>query len=145
MISKRIRFGILSSTVVAVFMMSPLAASMPAFAATNSVNGGFVELQLQVLPSNNNQLSNMQVTAFGSEHVVNVGGGTWDYGTAPAPGGKVVWSKYLHRSLKHHTSVMISGKAKSSQIQPPNVWADASLVSPYFWDIGYAFWGTDGL
>ena len=145
MISQRIRFGFLSFTAVAVIMMSPMAANVPAFAAsTDTATSGFAVLPPSLLPTANSQeLNNTQVTAF-AEHVVNVGGGTWDYGTAPAFGGKEVWSKYMHRSLKHHTSVFISGKFKYSQIEPPNVLANVSLVSPYFWDYGYAYWGTDG-
>ncbi|MGV0342034.1 lactococcin 972 family bacteriocin [Corynebacterium mastitidis] len=59
--------------------------------------------------------------------VVNVDGGTWNYGVE---GGRV-WSDYHHPGLSHGSSVEGAHRADSG-CQNPDVWAKASAPSRWY-------------
>lgn len=73
--------------------------------------------------------------------VVNVGGGTWNYGSAVAiwpP--KTCWSNYVH-STKYHSSTAVIGQsnvkvyANAGSWSNANTWAGAAYTC-------YAYWAT---
>jgi len=59
--------------------------------------------------------------------VVNVGGGTWDYGT----GGGKVWSYYYHGSKCHKSSVQGQYYASSGNTRA-GAWARASAPDRWY-------------
>jgi hypothetical protein len=57
--------------------------------------------------------------------VVNVGGGTWNYGTSYSfPTTKNVWSHYVHPSL-YHSATAICGSNNVKIYNTANNWANA--------------------
>lgn len=72
--------------------------------------------------------SALAVPAFAT--VVNVGGGTWNYGTAYVfPTSKRVWSNYVHNS-KYHSATSIIGSTQQKRFAPATQWANTSLTGP---------------
>lgn len=60
--------------------------------------------------------------------IVNVGGGTWNYGTSyQPPWYKNVWSNYVHPSL-YHSSTAIGGSANQKVYANAGSWSNASVV-----------------
>ncbi len=70
--------------------------------------------------------------------VVNVGGGTWNYGVEN--NGGEVWSYYHHPSRNHRSSVINGyGEYYSSPCVAPKTWSYASLrADPNHTD--YSYW-----
>jgi len=57
--------------------------------------------------------------------VVNVGGGTWNYGTSyQFPSTKKVWSHYVHPT-KYHSGTAICGSNNVKVYAGANTWANA--------------------
>jgi hypothetical protein len=73
--------------------------------------------------------------------IVNVGGGTWNYGTEQeALWGKHVWSHYVHNTLRHSaTAICASQNVKI--FANPIAWADAD-VHCNVWDSAAEYWAT---
>ncbi|WP_150239542.1 lactococcin 972 family bacteriocin [Nocardiopsis quinghaiensis] len=70
-----------------------------------------------------------------SATIVNIGGGTWDYGV----GGGTVWSDYYHGSSCHSSSV--SGEYYSSSgATAAGSWARAS--APDTWMVDHSYWNN---
>lgn len=103
-----------------------LSLAVPAMAAsTNTATSGSVEL------------TNSQVTPF---TVVNVGGGTWNYGTEIIGAQKHVWSHYVHPT-KYHSATAILGPEEDKVYAVAGTWANADVYgSPSY--TGYAYWAT---
>lgn len=72
--------------------------------------------------------------------VVNVGGGTWNYGVNN--NGGEVWSNYYHPSLRHRSSVINGyGEYYNSGCVSSGTWSYASLrADPNHTD--YSYWST---
>lgn len=66
--------------------------------------------------------------------VVNVGGGTWDYGT----GNGIVWSDYYHSVNKHKTSVY-NGSYHYSNCASGGTWSLVS-ASDRWYAVDSAYW-----
>lgn len=73
--------------------------------------------------------------------VVNVGGGTWNYGVQNQ--GGTVWSNYHHPTRKHRSSVINGyGEYDNSGCKSANVWSYASLrADPNHTD--HSYWSVD--
>lgn len=57
--------------------------------------------------------------------IVNVGGGTWNYGTSYSfPTTKNVWSHYVHPS-KYHSATAIGGSNNVKRYANAGTWANA--------------------
>ena len=84
-------------------------------------------------------LTNSQVTPF---TVVNVGGGTWNYGTQTNGSTKHVWSYYIHPS-KSHSSTAIIGSSQDRGEQIAGYWSYADAFGAWY-QTGYAYWDTWG-
>lgn len=57
--------------------------------------------------------------------VVNVGGGTWNYGTSYSfPSTKNVWSHYVHNT-KYHSATAIGGTNNVKVYKNAGTWANA--------------------
>lgn len=67
--------------------------------------------------------------------VVNVGGGTWNYGTTMGS----TWSHYQHNQVKHWGTA-ICGSENKKVIKPAGVWANAEAGCGWF-DDKAAYWG----
>jgi hypothetical protein len=88
----------------------------------------------------NAPLTNSLVTPFSS---VNVGGGTWDYGTSLSGlTQKKVYSNYLHPTSKHHASCSIGANMSSSGVVAAKTTAFSSAIGGLD-DATHAYWGTD--
>jgi len=73
--------------------------------------------------------------------IENVGGGTWNYGTAyQPPFGKKVWSNYVHNSL-YHSSTAIGGSQEQKRYAVAHNWSEASVICGAF-DSTAAYWAT---
>jgi lactococcin 972 family bacteriocin len=60
--------------------------------------------------------------------IVNVGGGTWNYGTSYSfPVNKNVWSHYVHNS-KYHSATAIGGSNNVKVFANSTFWANADTV-----------------
>jgi len=72
--------------------------------------------------------------------VVNVGGGTWNYGTSVTGSSKYVWSNYVHPT-KYHSSTAIIGPQNVKKFADKTKWtyANATDKSSY---TGYTYWST---
>ncbi len=72
--------------------------------------------------------------------VVNVGGGTWNYGVQNQ--GGTVWSNYHHPSVRHRSSVINGyGEYYNSGCKSAGVWSYASLrADPNHTD--HSYWST---
>lgn len=98
--------------------------------APTPVAGGSVTLP--TTPLNN--------AAISPDTTVNVGGGTWTYGTSYGFNGKTVTSNYYHPSL-YHSSTAIIGTQDNTSYAAAGYWSYASAVGSFF-DRGYAYWAT---
>src|SRR5262245_43156634 len=67
--------------------------------------------------------------------VVNVGGGTWNYGVGCC---KSVWSHYVHPSYLH-SATAICGSQNPKIWAGPNQWANSD-ASCWPWDSTAAYW-----
>ena len=73
--------------------------------------------------------------------IVNVGGGTWNYGTeSEAIWGKHVWSHYVHNSLRHSATAMCASQ-NVKIFADPTLWANADVHSNA-WDSAAEYWAT---
>ena len=73
--------------------------------------------------------------------VVNVGGGTWNYGSSFAfPIGKNVWSHYVHPSY-YHSATAIIGPHNVKVYATASNWANAD-TSGGTWETAYTYWAT---
>ncbi len=73
--------------------------------------------------------------------VVNVGGGTWNYGTSyQFPAGKGVWSHYVHNG-KYHSATAIIGSQQRKIYANAGSWANADLNGAA-WEGTAAYWST---
>ena len=84
-------------------------------------------------------LDNSQVTPFTT---VNVGGGTWDYGTDSHLLTKDAWSNYQHKTKDHSSSVRYDGVTNSSGRTASGTESLASCSVSIFTSVE-AFWSTD--
>ncbi len=115
-------------------MLVILSCGTPVIAAnTSGATNGSIDLT-------NAPLKNEQVTPF---TVVNVGGGTWDYGTSLySLTKKKVWSNYLHPTKNHHSSCSIGANMSSSGVVAPKSTSFSSAVGDLN-DSTQAYWGVD--
>ncbi len=61
--------------------------------------------------------------------IVNVGGGTWNYGTSYVfPVNKNIWSHYVHNS-KYHSATAIGGSNNVKVFANATLWANADTQS----------------
>jgi lactococcin 972 family bacteriocin len=108
---------------LAVCLVLPLAGAGPAMASATSASGA-VSLGTGPVP----------------QTIVNVGGGTWDYGVNYGIISKTVYSNYVHPT-KVHSATSICGSATDTNIEAPNVWADTTAKCNIFqstaayWDV----------
>jgi|GEM_PF-1921487 len=110
----------LSSLVVAAFLTA--SAGQALAAEESDETSGSVDLTN--VTEETSAISNDMVTPFSS---VNVGGGTWDYGTSLAlPLNKKVWSNFNHPSKKHSASCSIGNTYSSSGVYPAGSMAPSS-------------------
>lgn len=83
--------------------------------------------------------SSSQITPFTQ---VNVGGGTWNYGSNFAfPANKYVYSQYQHQYLVHSASVFIGNLYDSSGRQGPGTLANSSKTGGLT-DPASEYWNT---
>ncbi|MGC8628124.1 MAG: lactococcin 972 family bacteriocin [Acidimicrobiales bacterium] len=90
---------------LAVALVLPLVAASPASASVAPTSGA-VGLGTGAVPLT----------------IVNVGGGTWDYGVNYRIIAKTVYSNYIHPT-KVHSATSICGSATDTDVEAPNVWA----------------------
>jgi hypothetical protein len=87
---------------------------------------------------------NSQVTVDGSRPgrtVVNVGGGTWNYGSSYAVWPpKTCWSNYKHNS-KYHSSAAIMASNNSTRYANAGYWSEAKVTSGAAYTC-YTYWNT---
>jgi len=83
------------------------------------------------------KLTNAEVTPF---TVVNVGGGTWNYGTEIIGAQKHVWSYYYHPD-KYHSATAIIHTSNQKTYAYAGSWANADAYGPTNYT-GYAYWNT---
>lgn len=73
--------------------------------------------------------------------VVNIGGGTWNYGwSVDSTGTKHCWSHYVHPT-KTHSATAILGSQSDKETKSPKIWAKADVYG----SIGntcYTYWST---
>jgi len=82
-------------------------------------------------------LTNSMVTPFTT---VQVGGGTWDYGTRLISlTQKEVWSNYWHPTAVHRSSCKIGTAYSNSGWTDPTVTSYSSAVGAWN-QTGYAYW-----
>lgn len=67
--------------------------------------------------------------------VVNVGGGTWNYGRS----GSHCWSHYVHPA-KRHSATAIQGPANVKRYASAGLWANADIYDGS--GTCYAYWNT---
>lgn len=73
--------------------------------------------------------------------IVNVGGGTWNYGTQyQPPFGKYAWSHYVHPTLRH-SGTAICGSQNPKIYANAGTWANADAYCNA-WDYTAAYWNT---
>lgn len=100
------------------------------FNAAGELVGGSVLIPPGVVT--NSEGNTLTVTRY-----VNVGGGTWDYGTSFNQG----WSNYLHPHL-YHGATTRQGKKEVRDDQPAGVWARTKLNRDIFGPTIHAYWRT---
>lgn len=72
--------------------------------------------------------------------VVNVGGGTWNYGTSVTGSSKYVWSNYVHPT-KYQSSTAIIGSKNVKKFANATVWSNANATDSSSYT-GYTYWST---
>lgn len=72
--------------------------------------------------------------------VVNVGGGTWNYGTSVTGDQKYVWSNYVHPT-KYHSSTAIIGSKNVKKFANATVWSNANATDNKS-NTGYTYYAT---
>lgn len=73
--------------------------------------------------------------------VINVGGGTWDYGSVVNPWlTKDCWSNYVHNG-KYHSSTAIIGGAQTKRYAQAGAWSNAAKTAGAAHTC-YAYWAT---
>lgn len=73
--------------------------------------------------------------------IVNVGGGTWNYGTSTNwLVGKNVWSHYVHPTY-YHSGTAIGGPNNVKIYATANNWANAD-TSCMAWESAAEYWAT---
>lgn len=73
--------------------------------------------------------------------IVNVGGGTWNYGTENCGlNCKHVWSHYVHNSL-YHSATAICSSQNQKVFANATFWANADVYCGWF-DSDAAYWAT---
>lgn len=73
--------------------------------------------------------------------IVNVGGGTWNYGTEyQFPTGKHVWSHYVHPSL-YHSATAICASQNKKIYNVAGSWANSDVYCNA-WDSAAEYWNT---
>ena len=73
--------------------------------------------------------------------IVNVGGGTWNYGTENCGVNcKHDWSYYVHNSL-YHSATAICGTDTKKVFANPTLWAYANTYCGWF-DSTASYWAT---
>src|SRR5665811_1667274 len=73
--------------------------------------------------------------------IVNVGGGTWSYGSDYVfPASQNVYSDYVHPT-KYHSATAICGSAYMKTYAYANNWAAANAGCA-IWDSNAAYWNT---
>lgn len=73
--------------------------------------------------------------------IVNVGGGTWNYGTSyNFPVGKHVWSHYVHNT-KYHSATAVCASQNQKIFANATFWANAD-VDCGAWDSAAEYWAT---
>lgn len=70
--------------------------------------------------------------------VVNVGGGTWNYGSETINGQKHCWSHSVH-TTKTHSATAIMGSQNRKVFASAKFWANADV---YGSGTCYAYWST---
>ncbi|NQX71734.1 bacteriocin [Paenibacillus alba] len=100
----------------------------------------------QAMPSTGNQthgqmeLSNSNVSPFS---VVNVGGGTWDYGTGASGSQKHCWSHYNHPD-NYHSSTAKVGTSIDKKYANAGSYSLADVYGPQG-QTGYAYWDNEAV
>jgi hypothetical protein len=73
--------------------------------------------------------------------IVNVGGGTWNYGTAyQFPTGKHVWSHYVHPT-NTHSATAICASQNWKVFAGPGIWANSDVYCNT-WDSAAEYWSN---
>lgn len=73
--------------------------------------------------------------------IVNVGGGTWNYGTENCGFNcKHVWSHYVHNS-QYHSATTICASNNVKVFANATFWANADMNCGW-WDSDAAYWAT---
>lgn len=73
--------------------------------------------------------------------IVNVGGGTWNYGSELTfPAGKHVWSHYVHPTL-YHSGTAICSSQNNKVYANAGTWANADAYCNA-WDSSATYWNT---
>ncbi|PYE44541.1 lactococcin 972 family bacteriocin [Paenibacillus barcinonensis] len=124
---------ILSLSIVAAVLLVPISHAM----AQNSATSGSVDLT--------NVITENQLTKFTSGVVspaVDVGGGTWDYGTSWVfPLSKKVWSNYNHQTKIHSstasigTQILRSGQVNAGTTSYASAIGGASEDTHAYWNV----------
>ncbi|SCD99707.1 bacteriocin, lactococcin 972 family [Streptomyces sp. ScaeMP-e83] len=81
--------------------------------------------------------SGSSITPLASKQV---GGGTWNYGTAAAVTGTKCYSNYIHPTKKHSASVAKAG-GTDKDIRNADIWAKASITAGAAYTC-YTYWGV---
>ena len=118
--------NLLNTVAIVVMLVFACLVATPVMAAdTEKPTGGSVAL------------TNSMVTPFAT---VQVGGGTWDYGTRIVGlGTKQVWSNYWHPTAVHRSSCRIGTNYNNSGWVPAKYTSYSSAVGSWF-NTGYAYW-----
>ncbi|MFJ8606349.1 lactococcin 972 family bacteriocin [Streptomyces sp. NPDC093675] len=126
LLGKSLTFAAASAALAAGFV----APATPAGAATPQPTSGMVTIKVD--PS-----SRTVVPAT----TVDVGGGSWTYGTELVTGGKRCYSYYFHGSKLHHATAIIAD-AQNSAYQPGGYTAKASATAGAAYTC-HAYWSVD--
>lgn len=107
-----------------------LSSGAQAFAASTPIAGGSTIVPAPALDN----------AAISPNTTVNVGGGTWTYGTSMGFNGNTVYSNYYHPTL-YHSSTAIIGSQDNTSYADAGQWSYASANGSLF-ATGYAYWNT---
>lgn len=73
---------------------------------------------------------------------VNVGGGTWTYGsTYTSDGSKICYSRYIHNTKTHKATATMNGTTRTSTAGPGR-WANAEVVGGVLSGWCNTYWST---
>jgi lactococcin 972 family bacteriocin len=87
------------------------------------------------------QTGSITLSTVTPDTTVNVGGGTWNYGSSvDSSGTKHCWSHYVHPT-KTHSATAIMGSQNHKVRKTPKIWANADIYGGTG-NTCYAYWSA---